>query len=289
MRLIPSSSKKRAKSAARKKAPRRRPANQFRRRRIALGIVLITLTGGAGGAAWWAVDSGWMERQVEIAEARTLDATAAAGFAVREVLVRGRKVTQRDDLIAALDVYRGMPILAVDIDEARQRVESLGWIKSATIARRLPDTIYLQVEEREALALWQHEGRIALIDRDGEVIQRHRLEGFAGLPLVVGPDAPLYAASLLDLLHTYPALSSQVEAAVRVSDRRWNLSLRGGIDIRLPAQDVASALDRLTEYQREHALFGRDVIAVDLRVPDRLIVRVSEGAAKRARAPGERT
>ena len=282
MRLIPSFSK-------RKKVTRRRPMSRLKKRRIAAGVVLITFGGGATGAVWSAMESGWLERQMEIAENRAIEASAGAGLAVREVLVRGRQITSRDALIAALDVKSGMPILAVDMKEARQRVESLGWVKSVTIARRLPDTIYLQIEERKALALWQHEGRVSLIDREGAVIQRHKLEGFAALPLVVGADAPANAAPLLDLLRTYPAVSGQVEAAVRVSGRRWNLRLRNGIDIRLPAEDVATALDRLAAYQREFALFERDVITVDLRVPDRLIVRMSGETAERTRAGGENT
>jgi cell division protein FtsQ len=282
MRLIPSVFK-------RKKVTRRRPMTRMKKRRIAVGVVVIAFGGGIGGVAWSAVESGWLERQMESAENRAMEASAGAGLAVREVLVRGRQITARDDLIAALDIHSGMPILAIEIEEARQRVESLGWVKSVSIARRLPDTIYVQIEERTALALWQHQGRVALIDRDGAVIQRRKLEGFAALPLVVGEDAPENAAPLLDLLRIYPAVSGQVEAAVRVSGRRWNLRLRNGIDIRLPAEDVATALDRLSEYQREHALFERDVIAVDLRVPDRLIVRVSGEAAERARASGENT
>ena len=282
MRLIPSLPK-------RKKNTRRRAMSRLQRRRIAAGVVVIAFVGGVGGAVWSAVESGWLERQIEIADNRLLGATANAGLSVREVLVRGRQITSRDDLIAALDIRSGMPILAIDMKETRQRVESMGWIRSVTIARRLPDTIYVQIEERQALALWQHKGRVALIDREGAVIQRHKLEGFSALPLVVGEDAPENAAPLLDLLRTYPAVSGQIEAAVRVSGRRWNLRLRNGIDIRLPAEGVATALDRLSEYQREHALFERDVIAVDLRVPDRLIVRVSGDAAERARATGENT
>lgn len=282
MRLIPSVFK-------RKKVTRRRAWSRMKKRRIAVGVVVIAFGGGMGGVAWSAVESGWLERQMEIAENRAMNASAGAGLAVREVLVRGRQITARDDLIAALDIHSGMPILAIEIEEARQRVESLGWVKSVSIARRLPDTIYVQIEERTALALWQHKGRVALIDRDGAVIQRRKLDGFAALPLVVGEDAPENAAPLLDLLRTYPAVSGQVESAVRVSGRRWNLHLRNGIDIRLPAEDVATALDRLSEYQREHALFERDVIAVDLRVPDRLIVRVSGKAAERARATDENT
>ena len=282
MRLIPSVFK-------RNKVTRRRAWSRMKKRRIAVGVVVIAFGGGIGGVAWSAVESGWLERQMEFAENRAMNASAGAGLAVREVLVRGRQITARDDLIAALDIHSGMPILAIEIEEARQRVESLGWVKSVSIARRLPDTIYVQIEERTALALWQHKGRVALIDRDGAVIQRRKLDGFAALPLVVGEDAPENAAALLDLLRTYPAVSGQVESAVRVSGRRWNLHLRNGIDIRLPAEDVATALDRLSEYQREHALFERDVIAVDLRVPDRLIVRVSGKAAERARATGENT
>lgn len=207
MRLIPSFSK-------RKKVTRRRAMSRLQRRRIAVRVVLIGLVGGTGAAAWIAVESGWMERQMEIAERAVMGATADAGLAVREVLVRGRQITSRDDLIAALDVRRGMPILAIDMEETRQRIESLGWIKTVTIARRLPDTVYLQIEERQALALWQHKGRIALIDREGTVIQRHKLEGFAALPRVVGENAPKNAAPLLDLLRTYPAVSGQVEAAI---------------------------------------------------------------------------
>ncbi len=282
MRLIPTLFK-------RKKVTHRRAMSRLQRRRIAVRVVLIAFVGGTGGAAWFAVESGWMERQMEIAEKAIWGATAGAGLAVREVLVRGRQITSRDNLIAALDVHSGMPILAIDMEEMRLRIESLGWVKTVAIARRLPDTVYLQIEERQALALWQHKGHFALIDREGVVIQRHKLEGFAALPRIVGQDAPKNAAPLLDLLRTYPAVSGQVEAAIWVSGRRWNLRLRNGIDIRLPAENIAAALDRLAEYQREHALFERNVIAIDLRIPDRLIVRVSGDGSERARTTGENT
>lgn len=284
MRLMPFRS-----GPKRKKTQRRRGLSRLQRRRIAVGVVVMGILAGGGAAVWSAVQSGWLDRQMEIADNRVMGATADLGLRVREVLVRGRQVTARDDLIAALDISSGMPILAVDIDEARQRVESLGWVKSVTIARRLPDTIYLRIEEREALALWQNHGRLALIDRNGTVIQRHELDGFAAYPLVVGADAPQHAAPLLDLLRSYPAVAGQLEAAVRVSGRRWNLRLNNGVDIRLPAENVASALERLAQFQREHALFDRDVIAVDLRIPDRLIVRVNGEAGERAPDSGENT
>ena len=221
--------------------------------------------------------------------AAALEISAEAGLRVDDVVLSGRNHADAAEILAALDIERGSPILAMDMPAARARLESLGWIRSAEIARRLPDVVFVRVEERQPLALWQHDGRIALVDRLGEIIQRSGLEKFADLPLIVGDGAPEHAAQLIDLLQTYPAVASVIEAAVRVSKRRWNLRLRNGIDVRLPEQNISAALTRLDDFQREHALLDRDVVAVDLRVPDRLIVRVGRDSAPRPQSEGKDT
>lgn len=280
MRLIP---------AFRSRTGSKRPRpSADKRRRYLMAAALITLT-ASGASAWYGVASGWFTTQADRAYAGLIRSSADAGLVVREVLVSGRHETSRKDLLAALRVTRGQPILVVDTEQARRRVEALGWVKSAAVARRLPDIVYLQITEREPLALWQHNGRHALIDRDGEVIQRRKLERFAKLPLIVGADAPAHAAQLIDMLRPYPELTGEITAAVRVSQRRWNLRLRNGIDVRLPETNLSMALVRLAEFQREHKLFDRDVVAVDLRVPDRLIVQVHGKATGRIDAAGENT
>ena len=70
-----------------------------------------------------------------------------------------------------------------------------------------------------------------------------------------------------------PELMPRVKAAVWVGDRRWNLRLTGGIDVRLPEEDPTAAWMRLAEYEKAHQVLQRDVQVLDLRVPDRLIVR----------------
>ena len=128
-----------------------------------------------------------------------------------------------------------------------------------------------------------------LVDRVGKTIQRTGLDAFAHLPLIVGDGAPEHAAQFIDLLQAYPAVAQAIEAAVRVSERRWNLRLRNGIDVRLPELNISAALTRLDDFQREHALLDRDVVAVDLRVPDRLIVRVGRNSAPRPKSEGKDT
>lgn len=250
---------------------------------------ITTTVGAVGLGGWYLTSSGWVSAQTEATKTVLINATASAGLRVHDVVLTGRTRANAEEILSALGLQSGSPILAIDMDVARERIESLGWIASAEIARRLPDVIFIRVVEREPLALWQHDGKTVLVDRDGEVIQRSGLDRFGEFPLIVGEGAPQRASQILELLNAYPALAEATEAAVRVSDRRWNLRLNGGIDVRLPEKNIAVALDRLEEYQREHSLFDRDIIAVDLRVPDRLIVRVNPNTAKVRKTGGEDT
>ena len=271
MRLIRAVFKKNSKRNA------RRPHSRLRRNTMRAGLV-VAAAGLSVVGNWYLAETGWMQARANDLRNWAIETTGDAGLRVTDVVVSGRNRADAKEILAALDLERGSPILGVDIDEARARIESMGWVQSAEIARRLPDVIYVRVTEREPLALWQHNNRIVLIDLDGHTIQHSDLESFASFPLVVGEGAPVVAGELIDLLRAYPSVAQATEAAIRVSDRRWNLRLHSGIDVRLPEEKLAVALDRLEEYQREHDLFDRDVVAVDLRVPDRLIVRVSPGA-----------
>ncbi|MBM3581210.1 MAG: FtsQ-type POTRA domain-containing protein, partial [Alphaproteobacteria bacterium] len=183
------------------------------------------------------------------------------------------------DLLARLAVARGSPLFAFDADAARRRLEELPWVRRASVSRMWPATIVVRIEEREPLALWQHQGRFALIDRDGQVILRNGLERFNHLPVVVGEDAPLHARAILATLATEPDLMKRVTAAVRVGGRRWNVRMDGVVDVQLPEDDPAAAWRRLAEYERGQGVLGRDVRVLDLRLPDRLIVR-TRGADK---------
>jgi cell division protein FtsQ len=218
-------------------------------------------------------------------EAWLMDRTAAFGLRVADIRVEGRATTDRETILAALGADMGTPILAVDPGRAERRLEALPWVSSAVIERRLPDTIYVRLVERRPLALWQHNGKLQLIDDAGIVIPVARIDRFAKLPLVVGPDAPTEAASLLAILAKEPDLERRVTAAVRVGGRRWNLRVDGRIDVLLPADDAAGAWAALAHIERSSAILDRDVEAVDMRLPDRLVVRVVPQAPKEAAPP----
>ncbi|MBN8906696.1 MAG: cell division protein FtsQ/DivIB [Rhodospirillales bacterium] len=201
------------------------------------------------------------------------NATAVFGLRVQTVDIQGRANTPEPLLRAALGVTKGAPILGFSVAAARQRIETLAWVEHATVERRLPSTIVVSLQERRPFAIWQNQGKFALIDRDGQIVADQNVAQFGQLPLVVGPGAPAAAAPLLDALTERPALQSHVVAAVRIGERRWNLHMDSGIDVLLPEGAEVAALDRLVTLQNEHSLLDRPLAVVDMRLPDRLVLR----------------
>jgi cell division protein FtsQ len=209
-----------------------------------------------------------------------VEATGLVGFTVSDVTVEGRETTDPGTILAALAAGPGTPILAVSPKRAKQQLEALPWVRIAVIERRLPGTLYVRLVERKPLALWQHGGKIELIDRLGAVIPVARLDRFAKLPMVVGEGAARHAAELLDMLASEPDLAVRVTAAIRVGDRRWNLRIENAIDVLLPADDPAGAWAQLARLDRSSSLLQRDVQSIDIRLPDRLVLRVSPETPK---------
>lgn len=204
-------------------------------------------------------------------------AAGASGLKVQEIMVEGRVETPGQHVLDVLDMKRGSPIFGFSPAQAKAELERLPWIKDASVERRLPDTILVRIVERRPLALWQHGGRLALIDQDGQEIKGADPAKFGNLPMVVGDDAPQHAAQLLALLALEPDLERRVAAAVRVGGRRWNLRMDAGdgvtVDVQLPETNAGAAWSRLAEVERASKLLDRSVSVIDMRIPDRLIVR----------------
>jgi cell division protein FtsQ len=197
----------------------------------------------------------------------------AAGLRVSHIVIRGRRNTPEPLVRAALGITTGEPILGFSLAAARQRVESLAWVRSAVIERRLPDTVLVVLTEKRPFALWQHDGRFSVVDRDGDTVTERDVRAYRALPLVVGPGAPQDAAQLFDALQGLPGIARRVAAAVRVGERRWNLVLKDGTTVELPDGHAPVALARLAELDAKYALLDRPLAVVDMRLGDRLVLR----------------
>lgn len=251
------------------------------------GKLLLGAVGGAVLVTGLLAVTGKLSDMTDSMGASLLRIAHDKGFIVKSVTVSGRSVVKAGDVLAALDIERGDDILSLDLGAARERLMSLSWVQSATVERRLPDSIHVTLVERRPMALWQTEGKMHLVDQNGIAIvgEGAQLALYAKLPLIVGDDAPKFAAELIDLLAREPAIGTRVQAAVRVSKRRWNLKLDNGVEIRLPEEGVEAAFDRLAALERTERLLSRDITVVDMRQADRLVVRLSDGAVQQMAVP----
>lgn len=205
--------------------------------------------------------------------------TAKAGFEVENILVDGRVNSDSSEILARVGVGAGDSIFAVNPMTAQKHIESISWVKSAHVERRLPDTIYIKISEREPMALWQDEDIIKVIDAEGIMLTDQDIGRFSGLFMVRGENAPQHAQEIIQILRAQPVIWERVDNAHWVDDRRWNLNLKGGQVIKLPEEDIGLALSRLVEKHNQESILDKALTTIDVRT-DRFIVQTELGKAQ---------
>jgi|TARA_A100001011_G_scaffold129620_1_gene136691 cell division protein FtsQ len=215
--------------------------------------------------------------------------SGAVGLVVDEVLVNGRQNTTKTSLLEALNVKLGEPILGVDLDVIQSRIMALPWVKTAQIQRQLPDKILINLEERRPSGRWQRNGRLTLIDEDGVTIRKLSDDLFQHLPIIIGKDAPAKIKQVLPILKKEPELFRRIKALTFVGSRRWNIRVDDKIDIKLPEKQIDKAWSHLATIEKGHKVLNDDVIAVDMRIIDQFIIKLTPAKASVIRKPGRTT
>lgn len=240
---------------------------------------MVVLAGLLWAGSWF-VMSGALDVVQRRAHNAVMETTAGWGFAVKNIMVDGRHYTDVDTLKAMIAMDKGDPIFDFDPGKTKADLEKLSWVKKAHVERRLPDTLYIKIEERVPLALWQRNQKLALIDADGVVLTARNLEPWHNLLIVVGDDAPKKAAELIGMLKAEPLIAGRVDSATLISGRRWDLKLKSGAEVKLPEDEMGLALRKLAVNHEEEALLDKDVLSIDVREEGRITVRTKPGAAQ---------
>jgi len=204
----------------------------------------------------------------------------AMGMRIATVSLSGQRQVSREEIFAAAGVTDHSSLLFLDVADARAKLEAIPWIAEATVRKLYPDRLQITVTEREPFALWQQQGKVKVIAADGTVLSEKVEPRLASLSFVVGNGAAARARDFLAVLDKYPSIRDSVRASIYVAERRWNLKLKNGVDVRLPETNLEGALATLARLDREKNLLSRDITAVDLRLADRLTVRLSDAVAQ---------
>ncbi|MDG1707292.1 MAG: FtsQ-type POTRA domain-containing protein [Emcibacteraceae bacterium] len=272
-----------------KKTPARRgeqEAISLRRRRLVKSIVRGVSVMGVCVAlvtSLYLWRSGQFESWLNSAENKVGDGLVNAGLTVDRIIIEGELQTPEAEIEEASGIEVGVPLLSTNIQAIKDQVEQLSWVKTAIVTRRLPDGVLINVLEHVPAALWQVENKLWVLSDEGVQITDQRLEYFADLPMISGAGADLYLEALLLVVSKNNELFSRVETASWIGGRRWDLILKNGIKIMLPEQDISIAWESLVEFERTEKLLARNVLAVDFRIKDKTVVRLTPEEAARRR------
>ncbi len=251
---------------------------------ISLAIMLPIASGG-----YYIVQNSLVEKTLTWLDDTQRNIVVASGLTIQEVSVSGRERTVSKSLFKALNVSRGDSILNFDPESARERVEALGWVETASVMRRFPDEIFIRITERRPFARWQLSGKTSVIDRNGAIVTSTNKTEFKYLPKIVGIGANKDAAELFDMLSKTPALFTRLHNAVRIRERRWNLQFDNGVTVLLPEEGSTEAWNGLNRMQVEKKILNKGVMAIDLRSKEKIYVRLKPDDAQFRRDAGNET
>ncbi len=207
--------------------------------------------------------------------------TSAIGFSIDNVKVSGNLQTSEIDILQQLGLDGSSSVVFLSAASARERLISLPWVENAEVRKVYPSTVEIKLSERTAYGIWQHGDELSLIEKDGKVIAPLRDNKFASLPLFVGDGAQLEAAAFAEQLSNWPDVQARIKAYICVGGRRWDLRMDNGVVVRLPEENIARAMHTLSTLEQDQQVLERDIETVDLRLPDRTTIQLTDGAAAR--------
>lgn len=260
---------KQCKKISKKRASRHK--RQIISRRVVLGFwsgSLLALTLAIG----WGWQSGGIAQVYNRITDSAWRQTATAGFELQHVYLSGHDKVTRQMVLAKLPLEIGQPIMRLSLSEMQALLEEIPLVQKAEVSRSLPGSLHIRLTERTPIALWQRDGRLMPVDREGVVLQEKVDNEQHHLPMIVGTDANQQVEKLLVMMESAPELVRQLDAAIWVSNRRWDVQLKNGMKVKLPEREAATAWSRLDRLIAEHALLQKPIKVIDMRLPDRLFV-----------------
>jgi cell division protein FtsQ len=243
-------------------------------RRPMLSLTLILLVAGAGAGLF---AGGYISDTLSDLRARTLAMFTAVGFTIEEITLDGNERTSAESVYGALGIETGISIFDAEPDALRARLTELPWVADAEVRRVYPDRVAVRLIEKRPFAYWQIGSSLVLVERSGAVIDGVEPDPAQTLPLLIGPGAPDVAASLVDILDGQRAVNARLQAAERISERRWDLILDRGIRVRLPEIGWEAQVVELERLIVDQGVLERDLEIIDLRFPDSYIFQLHNG------------
>jgi len=212
---------------------------------------------------------------------------ARFGFRLEDVVVEGRMRTDKAQILRLLELERDKSLFSFNLPEAKTKLENISWVKAARVERQLPNTLFIRISEKEPVALWQNQGKTYLMDWDGELMETKEPHKYKSLLVVTGEQAPRHVGELLTLLEKFSDLKQRVTGATYLRSMRWDIRLDDKVDVKLPEKEAERALAYLLDLTKHPHLMKQEIMTIDMRLPGKLIFRLTPEAVEKQKDYGK--
>lgn len=253
----------------------KRRAKIYARRLYRLGFIVAVLFLITFG--FWMFSSDKPKTYMQATFDGIFNLTAKTGLKLEHVNFAGNEYTGQEELAEKLDLRYGKPILAINLQDLRDDIKKQSWVKDAQVQRILPSDLKITIIERKPIAIWKHGKKFNLIDADGVVLTEVDSPDVLPFPLVIGEGANKEASHIFGVLAHEKKLYEQVQSAALMGERRWNILFTNGVEVMLPADDMAEAWSKLASMDEQEHILNRQIKSIDLRLPDRIYIKTIQG------------
>lgn len=202
------------------------------------------------------------------------------GFGIKSVTILGTRDLTEQEVLDIAGIGPTKSLLFLDVVKLRERLKVLPLVREVSVSKLYPHRLLIDIQERQPIALWQKDGQVKVIAGDGMPIDKLDNPRFLSLPLAVGAGANAHIGEYLVLLDAAGDLRPRIEAGIFVARRRWTLKLKNGVEIALPEKDAGAAVAELARLERDYRVLDKDIVALDLRIPGRLIATLPDAIAR---------
>ena len=203
----------------------------------------------------------------------------AVGFGISSITITSQNGVPETTILKAAGINPNSSLPFLDAAGIRDRLMALPMVADAQVRKLYPDRLMIDITERQPYALWQKDGVVTMVSSNGMPIGDLTDLKYADLPFVAGDGANTHVDEFLALLDALGDQKSKFRAGVYIGERRWNLKTNSGIDVKLPQQNPQDALKQLAEIERQSRILEKDIRAIDMRVPGKMEVLLTDEAA----------
>ncbi|MCL1902403.1 MAG: cell division protein FtsQ/DivIB [Alphaproteobacteria bacterium] len=179
----------------------------------------------------------------------------------------------RDDIKDALAIIPGQSAIGIDLEKYLARMLALPDIQHAAVFIRPNGKIEVKATQKHAVAIWTDGEKFYPLTADGKIIERPLDSADPGR-LVFSGVLPNNISAISDIIRAHPNIAAAAATLAWIDGRRWNITTSNNITIKLPENNAAAAISKLSELQKQSSILQREISVIDLRDGERTLVKL---------------